>query len=63
MERVTQRDFIERGKSKKQAKKDSLQSWDIYYAKFKKNIIKSNTNQVTITKKTNIEHLLKKIFN
>ena len=63
MKRVTQRDFIERGKSKKQAKKDFLQSWDIYYSKFKKIIIKNNTNQFTITKKTKIENLLKKIFN
>ena len=63
MKRVTQRDFIERGKSKKQAKKDFLQSWDIYYSKFKKIIIKNKTNQFIITKKTNIENLLKKIFN
>ncbi len=63
MKRVTQRDFIERGKSKKQAKKDFLQSWNIYYSKFKKIIFKNKTNQFTITKKTNIENLLKKIFN
>ena len=63
MKRVAQRDFIERGKSQKQAKKDFLQSWDIYYSKFKKIIIKNNTNQFTITKKTKIENLLKKIFN
>ena len=62
MKRATKRDLIERGKSKKKAKKDFLQSWNIYYKKFKKIIIKKNKNQITITNKTNIESLLKKIF-
>ncbi len=62
MKRVVQRDYIERGKSKKQANEDFLQSWDIYYAKFNKKIYENNTNQITITKKTNIENLLKRIF-
>ena len=62
MKRATQRDLIERGKSKKKAKEDFLQSWNIYYKKFKKIIIKKNKNQITITNKTNIESLLKKIF-
>jgi len=37
MKRVVQRDFKERGKNKKQAERDFLKSWDIYYEKFKTN--------------------------
>ena len=63
MNRVVQRDFKERGKSKKQAEDDFLKSWDIYYEKFKdKNIIK-NANEFTITKSTNIDKILKLLFN
>ena len=63
MNRAVHRDLTERGKSTKKAKVDFLQSWDIYHKKIKKIIIRNNVNQVTITKKTNIVHLLKKIFN
>ena len=64
MKRVLKRDFIERGKVKKQAKKDFLKSWDIYYKKFKnKGIKKLNQNQLTITKNTDIENLIKKLSN
>ncbi|MBO8232070.1 uridine kinase [Prochlorococcus marinus str. MU1402] len=63
MKRVAKRDLKERGKSQKKAKEDFLQSWDIYYKKFNKIIIKNNANHFTITKKTNIESLIKKIFN
>ena len=37
MERVVQRDIKERGKDKKQAEKDFLKSWSIYYEKLKPN--------------------------
>ena len=64
MKRVIKRDFIERGKVKKQAKKDFLKSWDIYYEKLKNKIIKKfNSNEFTITKNTNIEKLIKKLSN
>ena len=61
MKRVVTRDFKDRGKAKKEAKNDFLKSWDVYYKKFK-NKSKNNTNEFTITKKTNIDQLLKKIF-
>tara|TARA_A100001388_G_C28716953_1_gene474319 strand:+ start:170 stop:760 length:591 start_codon:yes stop_codon:yes gene_type:complete len=61
MKRVLQRDFKERGKKKIQAEDDFLKSWDIYYEKFKNNN-KNNANSFTITKNTNIEKLLKKLF-
>ena len=59
MKRVIQRDFKTRGKKKEQAKNDFLKSWDIYYEKFK-NI--NNANELTITKKTKINQILKKLF-
>jgi len=63
MKRVVQRDIKERGKGKKQAENDFLKSWSIYYKKFKSNSIKSNTNKFIIEKNTDIDHILKKLFN
>ena len=62
MNRVVKRDSKERGKQKKQAEEDFLKSWDIYYEKFKNNDIKNNVNEITITKKTNIDQILKKLL-
>tara|TARA_B100000945_G_scaffold309775_1_gene300979 strand:+ start:425 stop:1021 length:597 start_codon:yes stop_codon:yes gene_type:complete len=62
MKRVVQRDLKERGKAKKQAENDFLKSWDIYYEKFKNKNIKSKNKEFLITKKTNIDKVLKKIF-
>jgi len=62
MKRVIRRDLKERGKAKKQAEDDFLKSWDIYYEKFKNKNIKNNANEFTITKDTNIDQILKKLF-
>ena len=62
MKRVIQRDLKERGKTKKQAEDDFLKSWDIYYEKFKNINIKNNADEFTITKDTNIDQILKKLF-
>ena len=62
MKRVIQRDLKERGKAKKQAEDDFLKSWDIYYEKFKNKNIKKNANVFTITKDTNIDQILKELF-
>jgi len=62
MKRVIQRDIKERGKDKKQAENDFLKSWSIYYEKFKSNSIKKNTNKFIIVKNTDIDHILKKLF-
>ena len=62
MKRVILRDLKERGKAKKQAEDDFLKSWDIYYEKFKNKNMKNNANEFTITKDTNIDKILKKIF-
>ena len=63
MKRVVQRDIKERGKKKKQAENDFLKSWSIYYEKFKPNSIKNNTNKFIIEKNTDIDNILKKLFN
>jgi len=63
MKRVIQRDSKKRGKDKKQAENDFLKSWDIYYEKFKPNSIKQNKNKFIIRKKTDIDHIMKKLFN
>ena len=62
MKRFIQRDLKERGKVKNQAKSDFLKSWNIYYKKYKNKLIENN-NQFIITKKTDIDHILKKLFN
>ena len=62
MKRALQRDLKERGKAKKQAEDNFLKSWDIYYEKFKKKNIKNNVNEFTISKDTNIDQLLEKLF-
>ena len=62
MKRALQRDLKERGKAKKQAEDNFLKSWDIYYEKFKKKYIKNNSNTFIITKDTNIDQILEKLF-
>jgi len=63
MKRVVQRDIKERGKDKKQAAKDFLKSWSIYYKKFKPDSKKTNKNNFIIEKNTDIDQILKKLFN
>ena len=63
MKRVIQRDLKERGKDKKQAENDFLISWDIYYEKFEPNCIKNKANNFIIRKKTDIDYIMKKLFN
>ena len=58
MNRVIKRDIKERGKAKKQAKDDFLISWNIYYKKSKN----KNINELTITKDTNIDQILERLF-
>jgi len=63
MKRVVQRDIKERGKDKKQAENDFLKSWEIYYEKFIANSIKNDINKFIIEKDSDIDHILKKLFN
>ena len=48
---------------KKRAEIDFLKSWDIYYENFKSINAKNNTNKFIINKNTDIDQLLKKLFN
>ncbi len=63
MQRAILRDLKERGKGKKQAENDFLKSWNIYYEKLKNKSTCNNSNEFTITKNTNINQIIKKIFN
>jgi len=63
MKRVVQRDTKERGKDKKQAENDFLKSWEIYYEKFKPHSKKNNTNKLIIENKSDLDKILKKLFN
>ncbi len=63
MRRAILRDLKERGKVKKKAENDFLNSWDIYYKKFKNKSMKNKANEFNIRKNTNIDKILNKIFN
>ena len=63
MRRAVLRDLKERGKVKKKAKNDFLNSWDIYYKKFKNKSMKNKANEFNIRKMTDIDKILNKIFN
>ena len=63
MKRVLQRDSKERGKARKKDKSDFLKSWDIYYEKVKNKSIQHNTNKFVITKNTNLDQIIEKLFN
>ncbi len=62
MNRVVKRDIKERGKAKTKAVDDFLKSWNIYYKKSKNKNIKKNKNEFTITKDTNIDQILERLF-
>jgi uridine kinase len=63
MRRAVLRDLKERGKVNKKAENDFLNSWDIYYKKFKNKSMKNKANEFYIRKKTDIDKILNKIFN
>ena len=63
MRRAVLRDLKERGKVKKKAENDFLNSWDIYYKKFKNKSMKNKANEFNIRKTTDIDKILNKIFN
>ena len=63
MRRAVLRDLKERGKVKKKAENDFLNSWDIYYKKFKNKSMQNKANEFNITKTADIDKILNKIFN
>ncbi len=62
MKRVIKRDCKERGKTKTKAENDFLKSWVIYYEKFKNKSNKNNKNEFILSKTTDIDQILKKIY-
>ena len=62
MNRVLRRDSKERGKAKKQAEKDFIKSWNIYYEKFNNKRVKKNKDELIISEKTNIDQIIEKLF-
>ena len=62
MKRVLQRDLKYRGKAKKQAEKDFIKSWNIYYEKLNTKILKKNTEKLIITEKTNIDKIIEELL-
>ena len=63
MKRVVQRDIRERGKGKNKAENDFLKSWEIYYEKFNPKSMNKNKNRFIVRKKTDIDYIMKKLFN
>ena len=63
MRRAVLRDLKERGKVKKKAENDFLNSWDIYYNKFKNKSMKNKAYEFNIRNMTDIDKILNKIFN
>ena len=63
MKRVIQRDFKDRGKSKKQAENDFIKSWNIYYERLNNKRIKNSKEEFMITEKTNINQIIEKLLN
>ena len=63
MNRVIERDFIERGKAKKLAEKDFLRSWDIYYNRSINKNFKRNKKKFILKKNSDLDKILDKIFN
>lgn len=61
MQRVINRDLIERGKNKNLVENDFLKSWNIYYGK--KNHSKEILNELVYSQKTNIYKEIKKKLN
>ena len=61
MNRVIIRDIIERGKTKKVAKKDFLKSWDFYLNK--NNRLKINNKKIIYSNTIDLYLLIKKILN
>ena len=61
MNRVINRDFKERGKSKKHAKKDFIRAWDLFYKNKMKPYSKNYLNKIIVRNKNDIKLLQKKI--
>ena len=63
LNRVIKRDFLERGKSKDLAKRDFIKAWELFHENKNKYNSRNNLNTIVIKKKSDIDLLIKTIFN
>ena len=63
LNRVVKRDFLERGKSKDIAKKDFIKAWDLFLKNEKNYNSRNYFKTIVISKKGDVDLLLKKITN
>lgn len=61
MKRAIKRDFIERGKNKDLAKRDFLNSWELFYKNQKGDNSNNYSKKIIVKKKIHINSLVKKI--
>ena len=62
MKRVMERDFIERSKSKELAKKDFRNAWKLFHKNKLKKITGNYQKQIKLSKKTELDVIIKKII-
>ena len=63
MNRVIKRDYEERGKNKKLAKRDFIKAWEIYYKNKKRNNTTNFLKTIIVKNKSDINSLLKNLVN
>ena len=61
MKRVIKRDFLERGKSKYDAKRDFLKAWELFHKYKKKNNSRNYLKKIIFRNKRDINYLIKKL--
>ena len=61
MKRAIERDFIERGKSKNQAKNDFLKAWELFHNNKKERVPKDKIKKFVLKNEKDIKKLQKKI--
>ena len=62
MNRINERDYIERGKSKRTSIKDFTKAWNIYNNKEKSYKILDKSKELIFNKEPNINKILKKLY-
>ena len=63
MKRISERDYIERGKSRKKSIKDFKKAWNIYHNKEKHYQIKGEGEEIIFKKDPNIKIIMEKLSN
>ena len=63
MKRISERDYIERGKSRKKSIEDFKKAWNIYHNKEKYYQIKGEGKELILKKDPNIKNIIEKLSN